>query len=64
MISDYLKSIIYGGTDGVLTVASIITGSLGGNYSMGILLIITISNLFSDAISMGLGDFFSTHTVN
>ena len=61
---DRIKSIIYGGLDGILTVFSIITATLGTNYSIAIILIIGVSNIFSDGVSMALGDYFSTATVN
>jgi hypothetical protein len=61
---DRLKSVVYGGLDGILTMFSIISATLGTNWSMVVIIIIGVSNIFSDGISMALGDYFSTSTVN
>ena len=64
VLSDHLKSIVYGGTDGILTIFAIISSSIGSSMTIPIILIIGISNVFSDGISMALGDYFSTSTQN
>ena len=61
---DRLKSVVYGGLDGILTIFSIVSATLGTNWSMVVIIIIGVSNIFSDGISMALSDYFSTSTVN
>jgi VIT1/CCC1 family predicted Fe2+/Mn2+ transporter len=56
----YIKSIIYGGSDGILTTFAIVAGGAGAELSAGILLILGIANLFADGISMAFGDFISS----
>ena len=53
---------MYGGTDGILTIYAIISSSLGSSMSIAIILIIGLSNVISDGISMALGDYFATST--
>jgi VIT1/CCC1 family predicted Fe2+/Mn2+ transporter len=57
---EFLKSLVYGGLDGIITTFSIIMASLGANLSYKTCLILGISNMLSDGISMGLGDYLSS----
>lgn len=57
---DAIKSIVYGGLDGVLTSFAIISGAAGGNLSPATVLILGVSNIVADAFSMGVGDTVST----
>ena len=55
-----LKSIIYGGLDGILTASALIMGSAGGSLSPRVILIVGLSNILADGVSMGFGDAVST----
>lgn len=55
-----LKPIIFGGLDGILTSFAIVSGSAGGNLSRSVILILGFSNIFADALSMGVGEFLSS----
>ena len=57
---EFLKSLVYGGLDGIITTFSIMMASLGANLTYKTVLILGISNMFSDGISMGLGDYMSS----
>merc|ERR1711871_1486408 len=61
---DYIKSIVFGGLDGIITTFSVVAGASGGNLSTAVILILGFSNLFSDGLSMGLGDTLSTMAEN
>jgi len=61
---DYVKSIIYGGLDGIITIFSVIAGAAGAGLSGEIVLIMGISSLLADAISMGVGDYISDRAEN
>jgi len=50
--------------DGILTVFAIISTSIGSSSTVPIILILSISNVLSDGLSMALGDYLSTKTVN
>lgn len=61
----YLKEIVYGGNDGIVTTFAIVAGFAGAQLSaaspMGYLtvLLFGFANLFADGVSMGLGNFLS-----
>mmetsp|Transcript_10760 Transcript_10760/g.17637 ORF Transcript_10760/g.17637 Transcript_10760/m.17637 type:complete len:284 (-) Transcript_10760:41-892(-) len=57
---DSIKSIVYGGLDGVLTAFAIISGAAGGSLSPTTVLVLGVSNIFADAFAMGVGDTVST----
>ncbi|SFI86075.1 VIT1/CCC1 transporter family protein [Celeribacter neptunius] len=62
---DYLKQIVYGGNDGIVTTFAVVAGFAGADATgldkVGTLavLIFGLANLFADATSMGLGEFLS-----
>lgn len=61
----YLKQIVFGGNDGIVTTFAVVAGFAGaqaeGVAEVGAVavLIFGLANLFADAISMGLGEFLS-----
>lgn len=61
---DLLKPIIFGGLDGILTSFAIVAGAAGGTLSTGVVLILGFSNIFADALSMGVGEFLSSKAEN
>lgn len=62
---EYLKQIVYGGNDGIVTTFAVVAGFAGaraeGVAGIGGLavLVFGLANLFADAVSMGLGEFLS-----
>ncbi|WP_236553216.1 VIT1/CCC1 transporter family protein [Roseovarius indicus] len=62
---EYLKQLVYGGNDGIVTTFAIVAGFAGaaadGVAQIGGLavLVFGLANLFADAVSMGLGEFLS-----
>ena len=63
--TEFLKQIVYGGNDGIVTTFAIVAGFAGaqaeGTVQIGALavLIFGLANLFADATSMGIGEFLS-----
>lgn len=61
----YLKEIVYGGNDGIVTTFAVVAGFAGANIastsSLGFVtvLLFGLANLAADATSMGLGNFLS-----
>ena len=55
-----MKSIVFGGLDGVITTFSIVSAVAGAQLPIQTALLMGFSNLIADAISMGLGDFLSS----
>lgn len=65
-ISTYLKEIVYGGIDGIVTTFAVVAGFSGAmvsgfdpTLSTITVLLFGFANLFADATSMGLGNFLS-----
>lgn len=60
----YLKSLIYGGLDGVITTFAVVAGVAGASLEAKIVLILGFANLFADGLSMAIGDYLSTKAEN
>ena len=60
----YIKSIVYGGLDGIVTTFAVVAGSVGGELSLNVILILGFSNLLADGFSMAVGDYLSTKSQN
>ena len=56
----YIKNIVYGGLDGIITTFSIIAAAVGASLDMKIIITMGVANLIADGISMGLGDYLSS----
>ena len=63
--AEFLKQIVYGGNDGIVTTFAVVAGFAGlgaeGTATVGSIavLLFGLANLFADAASMGLGEFLS-----
>jgi len=57
---DYLKSIVYGGLDAIVTSFALVASVSGGNLPAGAVLVLGFANLVADGISMGYGDYLSS----
>lgn len=65
--STYLKEIVYGGVDGIVTTFAVVAGFTGAQSNDSVLTAVSITtvllfgfaNLFADGISMGLGNVLS-----
>ncbi len=56
----YVKSVIYGGMDGIITTFAVVAGVAGASLQTSIVLIMGFANLVADGISMAIGDYLST----
>lgn len=61
---DYLKSMVYGGMDGIITTFAVVAGVQGASLAIGVVLVLGFANLLADGLSMGLGDAVSTTAEN
>ena len=60
MINNYiLKSIIYGGIDGIITMFNIAAGITGAKLKTKYIFILGLAVLISDGMSMAIGDYLS-----
>ncbi len=60
----YLKNIVYGGIDGIITTFAVIAGGAGAALSSSILLVLGLANVLADGFSMGFGDMVSSRAEN
>lgn len=56
----YIKSIVYGGLDGIITTFAVVAGVAGADLQLGVVLILGFANLIADGLSMAIGDYLST----
>ncbi len=67
-LQEFLRQIVYGGNDGIVTTFAIVAGFAGaaaeGVAQIGGLavLVFGLANLFADGVSMGLGEFLSSRS--
>ncbi len=55
----YIRDLVYGATDGIITTFAVVGGVAGGALSQTAVLIIGVANLAADGVSMGVGNFLS-----
>jgi VIT1/CCC1 family predicted Fe2+/Mn2+ transporter len=56
----YIKSIVYGGLDGIITTFAVVAGVAGAALPVGVILILGFANLIADGLAMAFGDYLST----
>lgn len=55
----YIRELIYGANDGIITTFAVVAGVAGGNLPLRVVLIIGAANLFADGLSMAVGNYLS-----
>ena len=60
----YIKSMVYGGLDGIITTFAVVSGVAGASLSFRVVIILGFSNLLADGFSMAVGDYLSTKSEN
>ncbi|EGC32641.1 hypothetical protein DICPUDRAFT_81525 [Dictyostelium purpureum] len=56
---EFIKSIVFGGLDGIITTFAIVAAATGAGLTRGVILIVAFANLLGDAIGMAVGDYVS-----
>lgn len=56
-LSSNLRAAVYGASDGIITTFAVVAGSTGAKLPVSVVLILGISNLVADGLSMGASDF-------
>jgi len=56
----YIKSIIYGGLDGIVSIFVTVAAASGGNIGVTLILVLGLAKLFAGGLSMGIGDWLAT----
>ena len=55
----YIRDVIYGANDGIITTFAVVAGVTGGALSARAVLIVGVANLLADGLSMGVGNYLS-----
>lgn len=58
----YLRDMVYGAIDGIVTTFAVVAGVTGGALSPKVALIIGTANLVADGLSMAVGNYLSIHS--
>lgn len=58
----YLRDMVYGAIDGIITTFAVVAGVAGGALSPRVALIIGAANLVADGLSMAVGNYLSIHS--
>jgi VIT1/CCC1 family predicted Fe2+/Mn2+ transporter len=53
----YLRDLVYGANDGIITTFAVVAGVAGGALSASAVLIVGAANLLADGLSMGVGNY-------
>ena len=56
---DYLKAMVFGALDGIVTTFSVVSGVSGADYDDDVVLVLGLANLLADGLSMGVGEWVS-----
>ncbi len=63
-IGSYIKDIVYGGNDGIITTFAVVAGTIGASLDPTITLILGFSNLLADGFSMAASNFLGSRSEN
>jgi VIT1/CCC1 family predicted Fe2+/Mn2+ transporter len=55
----YIRELIYGANDGIITTFAVVAGVSGGGLPLRVVLIIGVANLAADGLSMGVGNYLA-----
>ncbi|ETO31266.1 hypothetical protein RFI_05854 [Reticulomyxa filosa] len=58
-LGEIVKSVVYGGLDGIITTFAIVSSVHGANLPQAVVLVVGFANVIANAFSMGIGDYLS-----
>ncbi|MBI4991690.1 MAG: VIT1/CCC1 transporter family protein [Candidatus Harrisonbacteria bacterium] len=56
----YIKDMVYGANDGIITTFAVVAGAAGADLSPAVIIILGISNLLADGFSMAASNYLGT----
>ncbi|MCC7416779.1 MAG: VIT1/CCC1 transporter family protein [Acidobacteria bacterium] len=59
MARHYVRELVYGANDGIITTFAVVAGVAGGSLPLHVVLIIGAANLFADGMSMAAGNYLA-----
>ena len=57
---EYVRGVVYGGLDGVLTMFALLASAVGSDVSIRSLMAMGVANVLADGMSMGFGGYVSS----
>jgi vacuolar iron transporter family protein len=63
-VSGYIKDMVYGANDGIITTFAVVTGSIGAGLDTRVIVILGLANLLADGFSMGVSNFMGERSEN
>lgn len=58
--STYIRDLVYGANDGIVTTFAVVAGVAGANLSSTVVLVLGFANLLADGLAMALGNYLGT----
>lgn len=58
----YIKDMVYGANDGIITTFAVVAGVTGGGLSVDVALTIGVASLFADGFSMAASDYLGSRS--
>jgi vacuolar iron transporter family protein len=55
----YIRELVYGANDGIITTFAVVAGVAGGGLPARVVFICGVANLFADGLSMAVGNFLA-----
>lgn len=59
IVRHYIRDVVYGANDGLITTFAVVAGVAGGALSHTAILIVGVANLAADGLSMGVGNYLA-----
>ena len=59
VVQHYIRDLVYGAIDGVITTFAVVAGVTGGTLSARTVLVLGVANLLADGLSMGVGNYLA-----
>ncbi|HEY4499826.1 MAG TPA: VIT1/CCC1 transporter family protein [Candidatus Paceibacterota bacterium] len=63
-LGSYIKDIVYGANDGIITTFAVVAGTIGASLDPTVILILGFSNLIADGFSMAASNFLGSRSEN
>lgn len=58
----YLKDMVYGAVDGIITTFAVVAGVAGANLAISVVIILGMANLLADGFSMAVSNYLSSRS--
>src|SRR3989344_3522040 len=63
-LGTYIKDIVYGANDGIITTFAIVAGAIGADLPSSVIIILGFANLLADGFSMAASNFLGSRSEN